>query len=83
VGYALNHPSFGAFTGRTTSTDSKTGDAAKPGLLSRLYARFMQTRQKQADHEIERYFAQTGRVFTHSVEREMARRMVSNNWMRG
>ena len=77
MGYALNHPSFGAFTGRTT------GDAAKPGLISRLYNRFMQARQKQADREIERYFAQTGRVFTDSVEREMGRRVVSNNWMRG
>ena len=82
MGYALNHPSFGAFSGRETFADSKTGDAAKPGLLRRFYKRFMQTRQQQADREIERYFAQTGRVFTDSVEREMARRVVSNNWMR-
>ncbi len=77
MGCALNHPSFGAFTGRTT------GDAAKPGLPSRLYNRFMRMRQKQADREIERYFVQTGRVFTDSVEREIAQRVVSSNWTRG
>ena len=83
MGYALNHPGFGAFTGRKTFADSQAGDAAKPGLLRRFFARFMQMRQKQADLEIERYFAKTGRVFTDSVEREMARRVVSNNWTRG
>lgn len=74
MGYALNHTSFGAFTGQPA------GDAAKPGLLHRFYIAFMHARQVQADRMVARYFAQSGSVLTDEIEREMMRRAVSGSW---
>jgi hypothetical protein len=75
MGYALNHIGFGAFTGQPA-----TGEAAKSGLLNRFYAALMNSRQRQADLEIGRYFARSGRVLTDNVEREMMQSMISGNW---
>ena len=72
--YASSPAGFGAFTGQSA------GDAAKPGLLHRLYNAFMTARQKQADVEIDRYFERSGRLLTDAVERDMMHRMISSNW---
>ena len=72
--YASSPAGFGAFTGQTA------GDAAKPGLLRRLYNSFVAARQKQADSEVDRYFARHGSVLTDATERDMMRRVISSNW---
>jgi hypothetical protein len=73
--YAARSPAgFGAFTGQAA------GDAAKPGLLRRLYDSFVAARQKSADDELNRYFARHGRLLTDEIERDMMRRTISNNW---
>ena len=74
MGYAFNPTGFGAFTGQAA------GDAAKPGLLRRIYRSWMDARQRQADSEIERYFDRSGRLLTDSFERDMMERVIRNNW---
>ncbi len=74
--YASSPAGFGAFTGQSA------GDAAKPGLLRRLYNSFVAARQEQANREVERYFVQSGRVLTDATERDMMQRVISNNWIR-
>jgi hypothetical protein len=75
--YAARSPAaFGAFTGQSA------GDAARPGLLHRLYDSFVSARQKQADRQVERYFEQSGRVLTDATERDMMQRIIANNWIR-
>jgi hypothetical protein len=75
VGYALYQGTFGAFRGR------HAGDAARPGLLRRFYARFMQARQRRADRALVKYFESRGRVLTDDTEREiMHRLMAGNGW---
>ena len=72
--YAPSPAGFGAFTGQSA------GDAAKPGLLRRIYSAFMTARQVQADREIDRYFVRNGSLLTDAVERDMMQRAISNNW---
>ena len=72
--YASSPAGFGAFTGQTAE------DAAKPGLLRRVYVAFMNARQEQANREIGQYFTQSGQYLTDSIEREMMQRVISNNW---
>jgi len=72
--YASSPAGFGAFTGQSA------GDAARPGLLRRFYVAFMTARQKRANAEIDRYFERSGRLLTDAIERDMMRRVISNNW---
>ena len=73
--YAARSPAgFGAFTGQSA------GDAAKPGLLRRLFTAFMTARQERADAELNLYFSRHGRLLTDEIERDMMRRTISNNW---
>ena len=52
---------------------------AKQHSLWRLaFDALMESRQHQAEHEIERYLAGTGGKFTDEVEREIERRFLSN-----
>ena len=71
MGYALYQSTFGAFRGH------HAGDAARPGLLRRFYARFMAARQRKANHELARYFESRGRVLTDDAEREIMRRLMN------
>ena len=72
--YASSPAGFGAFTGQTA------GEAAKPGLLRRIYSAFMTARQAQADRDIDLYFVRHGSLLTDAVERDMMQRTISNNW---
>ena len=56
-----------------TPTPART----RRGLLRRLLAAMMESRQRQADREIARYLAGTGGKFTDEVEREIERRFLS------
>ena len=80
MGYALNHPGLGAFTGRPASEGAAKPRSSAKFLLTRFYRAFMNARQAQADREIGRYFDRSSRVLTDSSEREMMQRLMSGSW---
>jgi hypothetical protein len=51
---------------------------AKRGVLRRILAAVMQSRQRQADREIARFFQDHGGRLTDEIEREIERRFLSH-----
>jgi hypothetical protein len=65
---AADHREFARYHGHAR-------DAAKHGLLRRMFDRFMQSRQRQADSNIARFIAASGGPLTDSVERNMMKHL--------
>jgi hypothetical protein len=55
----------------------------RPGLLRRLLAALMASRQLKAQRDIDRYVSRHGRTFTDSFEREIGQRMMGPWWTAG
>lgn len=45
-----------------------------PSIFSRMYAAVLESRQRQADREIEQFINRQGGMLTDSMEREISRR---------
>ena len=60
----------------TTATSRRDAKPYRQNLLSRLFARLIEARQRQAERDVARYLATTGGKFTDQVEREIQRRLM-------
>jgi hypothetical protein len=52
----------------------------RPGFLVRLFNAVFESRQRQAERDIEDYLARTGHRFTDSIEREINEHYFNGSW---
>ena len=63
-------------TTRNAATSRRDAKPYQQNLLSRLFARLIESRQRQAERDVARYLATTGGKLTDTIEREIQRRLM-------
>ncbi len=64
-------PSFGS---------EPAAKAVKPSLLRRLYDRFMEARQREANRALAQHLIRSGGRLTDDIEREMTQHLSRGDW---
>ena len=54
--------------------------ARRSGLLARLFGALVESREREAERNVEAYLARTGYRFTDSIEREIEANMFKGGW---
>ena len=54
----------------------------RKGLLRRLLAAVLQSREKQAERDVARFIARTGGRLTDEIERQITDGIITGNWRR-
>ena len=54
--------------------------APRPGFFSRILDAVIDTRNRQAQRDVEHYLARRGYRLTDSIEREMGERLIRGDW---
>jgi hypothetical protein len=79
MSYAAHHKDFRPFVGQTRSKAEPT--PKRSSALRRIFAAFVEARQRHADRQIARFLAaRSARTLTDDLEREMFQRLSTSNW---
>jgi hypothetical protein len=73
-------PQYGVFAAATEIQAASPGARSKPGLLRRLYAAIVESREQRAEREIARILAGSGGRLTDAMERDLMQRLFVNDW---
>ena len=76
--YAAHHGEFSHYADHRDAPER--GAAREAGLLRRVFGAVFESRQRQADKEIARFFANAGGRLTDEVERRMMARLTTSDW---
>ena len=67
-------------TDMTTAGTLSNGVENKAGILLRIFNSLFESRERQTDRNVARFFAQSGMCLTDGMEREMTQRLLTGNW---
>jgi hypothetical protein len=76
--YAAHHGEFSHYAAHKGAP--KHGAANSASLLRRVVDAVFESRQRQADKEIERFIANSGGRLTDDLERRMMARLTTSDW---
>jgi hypothetical protein len=79
MAYILNAQEFRPSIHGKRCTPASSSPASKPGILRRTIQAMFEWRQAQADRQIARFLARSGRRLTDHLERRLTERLLSRN----